>query len=410
MLVECRCGRRDLNPHGQSPPAPKAGASTDSATPAWRWTAALDTRGTSSQKILDSALEWRTRDYEGGVRTPTGTSPSRSRRGRSSPSCSLVSAGILTVIAIGGWDKFQGAKPVTVFYILVYLLFAFYVSRWNRGVLPVASALSVILIIFAAVAAPAWFARDKEGFDSPALPENLLGLLTLSLIPLALLLIVFAMRGFQQQWNIEAGSRADLEARGLLGEPGRPTPRSRREPSLAAHGRPRARDRGPRRHGALRGHRARGRRPARSAGLAFAAALPARRARGLHRRRSRRASRTRCCRRIPATGKRGVFERDRCGSSPIDGEVLEERAGPAGRLRRAPQPLVGRPRPAVLRRLRAVGVRVRAVHLHACRTSRSRRANRGARAARPGRACASRFPATFPPTRASSPTTSAPTA
>jgi iron complex transport system substrate-binding protein len=31
-LVEC--GRRDSNPHGQSPPAPKAGASTGSATPA----------------------------------------------------------------------------------------------------------------------------------------------------------------------------------------------------------------------------------------------------------------------------------------------------------------------------------------------------------------------------------------
>src|SRR6185503_19552738 len=28
------CGRRDSNPHGQSPPAPKAGASTNSATPA----------------------------------------------------------------------------------------------------------------------------------------------------------------------------------------------------------------------------------------------------------------------------------------------------------------------------------------------------------------------------------------
>ena len=123
----------------------------------------------------------------------------------------LASAAILTIIAIGGWDKFQGAKPVTVFYILVYLLFAYYVSRWNRGVLPVATALSVILIIFAAVAAPAWFARDKTGFESPTLPEPLLGFLTLCLIPVSLLLIVFAMRGFQQGWNIEAGSRAFLD-------------------------------------------------------------------------------------------------------------------------------------------------------------------------------------------------------
>jgi presenilin-like A22 family membrane protease len=132
----------------------------------------------------------------------------------------VASAVIIAVVTIGGWDKLQGAKPVNVFYVLVYALFAYYTTRWNRGVLPVVSALSVILIIFCAVAAPAWFERDKEGFDSPALPEAMLGLLTLALIPLALLLIVFAMRGFQQQWSVEAGSRADLEARGLLGEPG----------------------------------------------------------------------------------------------------------------------------------------------------------------------------------------------
>jgi hypothetical protein len=136
----------------------------------------------------------------------------------------VLSAVLIAVITIGGWDFLQGAKPVNVFYILVYLLFAYYTTRWNRGVLPVVSALSVILIIFCAVAAPAWFERDKEGFDSPPLPESLLGFLTLALIPLAILLIVFAMRGFQQSWSVEAGSRADLEARGMLGGPGDPRP------------------------------------------------------------------------------------------------------------------------------------------------------------------------------------------
>ena len=137
----------------------------------------------------------------------------------------VASAALIAIISIGGWDKLQGAKPVNIFYILVYLLFAFYITRWNRGVLPVSSALAVILIIFCAVAAPAWFARDKTGFESPLLPESLLGLLTLLLIPVSLLLIVFAMRGFQQQWNVEAGSRADLEARGLLDDgPGEPRP------------------------------------------------------------------------------------------------------------------------------------------------------------------------------------------
>ena len=136
----------------------------------------------------------------------------------------VISAALIAVITIGGWDFLQGAKPVNIFYVLVYLLFAYYTTRWNRGVLPVVSALSVILIIFCAVAAPAWFERDKDGFDSPPLPESLLGFLTLALIPLAILLIVFAMRGFQQSWNVEAGSRADLEARGLLGGPGDPRP------------------------------------------------------------------------------------------------------------------------------------------------------------------------------------------
>jgi len=119
-------------------------------------------------------------------------------------------------VTIGGWTKLQGAKPVDVFYIIVYLLFAYYVIRWNRGVLPVSAALAVLLVIFAAVAAPAWFGRDKTGFGHPALDENLLGFVTLLLIPVSLLLIVFSMRGFQQGWNVEEGSRADLEARGLL--------------------------------------------------------------------------------------------------------------------------------------------------------------------------------------------------
>lgn len=124
----------------------------------------------------------------------------------------VVSAALVAVITAGGWDKLEGAQMVNVGYVVVYLLFAWYVARWNRGVLPVSSALAVILIIFAAVAAPAWFARDKEGFDNPALPEAMLGLLTIILIPVQALLIAFSLRGFRQQWNVEAGSRAAMDA------------------------------------------------------------------------------------------------------------------------------------------------------------------------------------------------------
>ena len=75
--------------------------------------------------------------------------------------------------------------------------------RWSRGILPVAAALAIILAIFAAIAAPDWFARSKDGLDSPALPEDLLGLLTLIVVPVQLLLVIVAMIGFNQDWHVE---------------------------------------------------------------------------------------------------------------------------------------------------------------------------------------------------------------
>ena len=121
----------------------------------------------------------------------------------------LVTAGLMIVISIGGWAALEGAKPVQIAYILLFLLFAFMIARWNRGLLPVTAALSIILLIFAAVSAPAWFDRDKAGFTSPALPEDLLGLLTFILVPVQILLIAFAMRGFTQAWNVEVERPAD---------------------------------------------------------------------------------------------------------------------------------------------------------------------------------------------------------
>lgn len=115
----------------------------------------------------------------------------------------LVSAALCAVITIGGWERLEGGKPFAIFYILVYVLFAFLVARWNRGVLPVASALAIILAIFCGIAAPAWFDRAKDGLSSPALPEELLGLLTLLLVPVQVILIAVAMVGFNQEWHVE---------------------------------------------------------------------------------------------------------------------------------------------------------------------------------------------------------------
>jgi protein-S-isoprenylcysteine O-methyltransferase Ste14 len=125
----------------------------------------------------------------------------------------LVSAALVAIVTIGGWDALQGAKSLQVVYVVLYLVIAFYVARWNRGVLPVAAALAIVLLIFAAVSGPAWFDRDKTGFQDPALDSGLLGLVTLLIIPVQLLLIAFAMRGFQQEWNVEVERRVEAPAR-----------------------------------------------------------------------------------------------------------------------------------------------------------------------------------------------------
>jgi hypothetical protein len=118
----------------------------------------------------------------------------------------------------------QGAQVVSFGYVAVYLIMAYFVSRWNRGVLPVAAALAILLAVVAAVAGPAWFDRDKAGFADPTLDPSILGLLTLILVPVQLLLIVFAMRGFQQAWNVEVEVTADEAARRRGGGQGRIQP------------------------------------------------------------------------------------------------------------------------------------------------------------------------------------------
>jgi hypothetical protein len=121
----------------------------------------------------------------------------------------LASAGLLALITWGGWGTLEGAKPLQIAYILVYLLMAFLVLRWSRGVLPVASALAIIMLIFAAVSAPQWFDRDKSGFTNPTIDDSLLGLLTALMVPLQILLIAVAMSGFRQAWNVEVEKPVD---------------------------------------------------------------------------------------------------------------------------------------------------------------------------------------------------------
>src|SRR3954463_11325774 len=115
----------------------------------------------------------------------------------------LATAALVAIITIGGGASLEGAQVISIFFIIVFLLIAFFVARWNRGVLPLSAPFAIVLLVFAAIAAQGWFDRDATGFDNPGLPPGLLGLLTLIIIPVEFLLIVFAMRGFSQKWNVE---------------------------------------------------------------------------------------------------------------------------------------------------------------------------------------------------------------
>ncbi len=128
----------------------------------------------------------------------------------------LATAVLMLVITVGGFEALEGIGPIVMqfVFVFIYLLLAFYAARWNRGVLPVASALAVLLGTFALVAAPGWFEREGSAFSQPTLDSSLLGVLTLLVIPLQVLVVAFAMRGFSQGWNVE------LEVRNPNARPG----------------------------------------------------------------------------------------------------------------------------------------------------------------------------------------------
>jgi hypothetical protein len=123
----------------------------------------------------------------------------------------LVSAVLIAIVLFGGWDLMEGMQSITIVYILLYLGAIILMIRWNRGVLPVIAALAVIMAIFCGVAAPEWFSRDKAGFSEAALSNSLLGTLTIVTLIANVVLMVLAMIGFRQQWNVEVERAAPAD-------------------------------------------------------------------------------------------------------------------------------------------------------------------------------------------------------
>lgn len=158
----------------------------------------------------------------------------------------LASVVLMLAITIGGWSKLQGLTPVNVVWCLAYLIIAFYVWRWGRGLLPIAAALAILLLIVALIAGTgasgtSWFDRSSFGyataqtlFGGSGLSADTLGLLTVLLAPVQLLLIFFAMRGFAQGWNVEVEVPIDqLRERAGQGAPGGPPAGGTGEPATA---------------------------------------------------------------------------------------------------------------------------------------------------------------------------------
>jgi len=138
-----------------------------------------------------------------------------------------ATAVLAMIITIGGWSLLKGGGAmgiVCAIYALLYAFFAFIVARWNRGVLPVVAALSMILAIFCAVGAESWFNRDRAGFENAALNSSLIGLLAILLGLLQIVLVAAALYAFNQEWHVEEerpiGSGEDYGA----GAPGHPQP------------------------------------------------------------------------------------------------------------------------------------------------------------------------------------------
>ena len=95
-----------------------------------------------------------------------------------------------------------GAKGPHVAYILIYLVFAYFVLRWNRGVLPVIAAFAVVLR--SSRRSPAWPGSTATRTGSISRPRlRCVGLICWLIVPVQVLLIAFCAQGFAQAWNVE---------------------------------------------------------------------------------------------------------------------------------------------------------------------------------------------------------------
>jgi len=140
----------------------------------------------------------------------------------------VVSAVILLFLTFAGWSKFQGLQIVNIIWALIYVVMAFYImTRWTRGLLPMAAGLGILMLILAVVSGTgvsgaSWFDRSRSAFATAdsifggqGLSAGALGFFTVLLIPVQALQVFFSMLGFSQGWNVETEvTNEEAEKRG----------------------------------------------------------------------------------------------------------------------------------------------------------------------------------------------------
>jgi hypothetical protein len=127
----------------------------------------------------------------------------------------LISVALMLVVTVGGWSKLEGMTPVNFIWCAIYVVMAFFIARWARGLLPIAGVLGLLLLAIALIATvgfggTSWFDRSNSSYGAAhalgggaGLTSDTIGTLILLLVPVELVLILVAIVGFAQGWNVE---------------------------------------------------------------------------------------------------------------------------------------------------------------------------------------------------------------
>jgi hypothetical protein len=127
----------------------------------------------------------------------------------------LVSVALMLAVTVGGWSKLEGMTPVNFIWCAVYLVMAVFIARWARGLLPIAGVLGLLLLAISLIASlglggTSWFERSNASYAAAhalgggrGLSSDTIGTLILLLAPVELVLILVAIVGFAQGWNVE---------------------------------------------------------------------------------------------------------------------------------------------------------------------------------------------------------------